>query len=106
MADAAYGLWPLVILNTGLFVLSLADRCVVGIEADRQRCRDYVERSTGLVTALSPIIGYDRAATIAVEATDTGDSVYNLVLAKGWLTRHDLDTLLRPETMIQPACHG
>ncbi len=81
---------------------TLAARCVVGIEADRQRCREYVERSIGVVTALNPVLGYDRACAIAAEAARTGDSVYNLVLAKGWLDRPTLDDLLRPEAMIQP----
>ena len=51
-------------------------------------------------------VGIARGETKLLGAVDTGDSVYNLVLAKGWLTRQDLDNLLRPETMIQPARHG
>jgi aspartate ammonia-lyase len=81
---------------------TLATRCVPGIEADRQRCRDYVENSIALVTALNPVIGYERSVAIATEAMETGDRVYDLVLREGWLSRQDLDDLLRPENMIRP----
>ena len=80
----------------------LANRCVRGIQADRKRCRSYVENSIGLVTALNPVIGYERSVAIAKEALDTGDSVRDLVLEKGWVTQEALDELLRPENMTHP----
>jgi aspartate ammonia-lyase len=91
----------------GLMILknactTLTSRCVVGIVANRERCREYVENSIGLVTALNPVIGYENSVTIAKEALDTGRSVYALVLEKGWLTREALDDLLRPENMTHP----
>ena len=82
--------------------IMLHSRCIVGIEANRERCMEYVLNSIGLVTALNPVLGYERSATIAKEALKTGGSVYDLVLAKGWLTKERLDDLLKPENMTQP----
>ncbi len=80
----------------------LASRCIVGIEPNRERCREYVQNSIGLVTALNPVLGYEKSAAIAKEALQTGGSVYDLVIAKGWLTREKLDELLKPENMTHP----
>jgi aspartate ammonia-lyase len=75
---------------------------VKGIVADRERCRKMVEGSIGIVTALNPVLGYERSATVAREALESGASVYDLVLAKGWLSRADLDETLSPEKMTNP----
>lgn len=80
----------------------LASRCIVGIEPNRERCREYVQNSIGLVTALNPVLGYEKSAAIAKEALKTGGSVYDLVIAKGWLTKDKLDELLKPENMTHP----
>jgi aspartate ammonia-lyase len=80
----------------------LASRCIAGIEPNRERCRDYVQNSIGLVTALNPVLGYERSAAIAKEALKTGGSVYDLLIAKGWLTKEKLDELLKPENMTHP----
>jgi len=80
----------------------LASRCINGIQPNRERCREYVQNSIGLVTALNPVLGYERSAAIAKEALQTGGSVYELAIAKGWLTREKLDELLRPESMTHP----
>jgi aspartate ammonia-lyase len=80
----------------------LASRCIRGIQADREKCRSYVENSIGLVTALNPVIGYERSVAIAKEALDTGQSVRDLVMKKGWITQEALDDLLRPENMTHP----
>jgi aspartate ammonia-lyase len=82
--------------------IMLHSRCIVGIEANRERCMEYVRNSIGLVTALNPVLGYERSAAIAKEALKTGGSVYDLVLAKGWLTKERLDDLLKPENMTHP----
>ncbi|HSI34725.1 MAG: aspartate ammonia-lyase [Phycisphaerae bacterium] len=82
--------------------VTLAARCVDGIRANEERCRQYVTHSIGLVTALNPVIGYERSASIAKEALATGGSVYDLVLAKGWLTKATLDDLLSPAKMCDP----
>jgi aspartate ammonia-lyase len=91
----------------GLMILKnacviLASRCVAGIEANVERCRQMVENSIGLVTALNPVLGYERSSAVAKEALATGGSVYDLVLAKEWLTKDALDELLKPENMTAP----
>lgn len=80
----------------------LATRCIAGIEPNRERCREYVQNSIGLVTALNPVLGYEKSAAIAKEALKTGGSVYDLVIARGWLTKEKLDELLKPEKMTHP----
>lgn len=80
----------------------LASRCIAGIEPNRERCREFVQTSIGLVTALNPVLGYEKSAAIAKEALKTGGSVYDLVIAKGWLTKDKLDELLKPENMMHP----
>jgi aspartate ammonia-lyase len=82
--------------------ITLASRCIVGIEANRDVCRQYVENSIGLITALVPVIGYEKSAAIAKEALKTGGSVYTLVLEKGLLTQEKLDDMLKPENMTDP----
>jgi aspartate ammonia-lyase len=91
----------------GLMILknacvTLVARCISGIKANEDRCRQYVQNSIGLVTALNPVIGYERSASIAKEALQTGGSVYDLVLQKGWLTKERLDDLLSPANMTDP----
>jgi aspartate ammonia-lyase len=82
--------------------LTLAERCVRGITANGEHLRQMVEHSIGIVTALNPYIGYVNASAIAQEALATGQSVYDLALSKGLLTRAQLDNILRPEVLTQP----
>ncbi len=82
--------------------ITLTSRCIAGITANAERCRHYVESSIGLVTALNPVLGYEKSAAIAKEALKTGGNVYDLVLEKKWLTKAQLDDLLRPENMTDP----
>jgi aspartate ammonia-lyase len=82
--------------------LTLADKCVKGITANREHLRRLVEHSIGIVTALNPYIGYERATAVAKEAHETGKSVYELVLSKGWLSKAQLDDILKPEVLTQP----
>jgi aspartate ammonia-lyase len=82
--------------------IALTSRCVVGLTANADRCRNYVLSSIGLVTALNPVLGYEKSAAIAKEALKTGGNVYDLVLEKQWLTKAQLDDLLRPENMTDP----
>jgi aspartate ammonia-lyase len=86
-------------LKNGMLVLK--NRCITGITANEEHCRDMVQRSIGLVTALNPYIGYDASTQIAKEALETGRSVYDLVLAKGLLSREELNKILDPTTMIK-----
>jgi aspartate ammonia-lyase len=80
----------------------LRERCIVGITANRDRIRELLERSIGIVTALVPYIGYERASAVASEAERTGRGVYELVLEKGWLSRDELDQVLSPDAMTRP----
>ncbi|MDZ5457627.1 aspartate ammonia-lyase [Azohydromonas lata] len=82
--------------------LTLAERCVDGITANRDHLAALVRDSIGVVTALNPYIGYKQATAVAQEAHATGGSVYRIVLDKGLLTQAQLDHLLRPEALTQP----
>lgn len=82
--------------------MTLANKCVLGITANRERCRELVENSIGLVTALNPHIGYEKSAEIAKEAMKTGGSVYQIVLDKEYLSKDELDDILKPENMVKP----
>ena len=81
---------------------TLTERCITGITANREICRRMVEHSIGLVTALNPYIGYEKSTEIANLALATGDSVYEIVLQKGYLTKAALDDILSPENMTRP----
>ena len=79
-----------------------ADACVAGLEADVARCRELVDRSLMLVTALNPHIGYDAAAAVAKEAYATGKSLREVVLARGLMSAEALDAALDPAAMTRP----
>ncbi len=81
---------------------TLRTRCIDGITANVERCREYVHNSIGIVTALNPVIGYKNSTKIAKEAMETGRGVYELVIEHGILSKEDLDTILLPENMIKP----
>src|SRR5258706_9907414 len=82
--------------------LTLAERCVRGITANRERLRASVENSIGVVTALNPYIGYANATEVAQQALVTGRSVYDLVLEKKLLSKVKLDEILQPEGLTKP----
>jgi aspartate ammonia-lyase len=82
--------------------ITLSERCVKGITANRERLRSTVEGSIGIVTALNPYIGYANATAVAAEAHATGGSVYQIVLQKGLLSKDKLDHILRPEELTRP----
>ncbi len=72
------------------------DKCVSGIEANEQRCNEMVEQSLAMVTALAPVIGYDRAAEIAKEAFHTGKTIREVARARKILSDDQLDAILDP----------
>ena len=78
----------------------LRERCVVGITANPDRMRYFVEHSIGIVTALVPAIGYERATEIARAALASGRGVYEIVTERGLMTREELDRALDPESMV------
>src|SRR6195256_6506900 len=82
--------------------ITLAQRCVRGITANRERMAQTVRESIGLVTALNPYIGYSAASEVAREALATGRTVYDLVLEKKLLSKEQLDEILQPENLTRP----
>lgn len=79
---------------------TLRHRCIDGITANEQHCREMVENSIGLVTALNPVLGYEICTQLAKEALKNNRGVYELVLEKNLLSKEELDKLLSPESMI------
>jgi aspartate ammonia-lyase len=84
-------------------VTTLTNRCVLDIEADRERCRELVENSIGLVTALGPTLGYEISSRIAKRALAEKRKVSDIVLEENLLTREQLESLLRIEAMTGPS---
>ena len=78
---------------------SFADNCVAGIEADEARIAELVNRSLMLVTALTPEIGYDKAAAIAKAAHANGTTLREAAVASGFIDAKAYDRLVRPERM-------
>jgi aspartate ammonia-lyase len=85
---------------------ALRARCVDGIEADEARCRELMERSTAVATALSPYIGYAKTAQIAKESVRTGRPIRELVLEQGLMDARQLDRVLSAEVMTRPGIAG
>lgn len=75
---------------------TLAGRCVMGIEADEERCRAYAEASLGLATALRPALGYAKAADLAMEAYRSGRTLEEVVRDSGLLPEEEIRRLLDP----------
>ena len=84
-------------------VNTLVRKCVVGIEADRERCRALVEDSIGLVTALVPALGYETCSRVAKQALAQNRKVADIVLEEKLLTQEQMSRLLRPDAMTAPA---
>jgi aspartate ammonia-lyase len=78
----------------------LRERCVVGITANPDRMRWFVEHSIGIVTALLPAIGYEAATRVAKAALESNRSVYDVVLEQKLLTREQLEEILDPRKMV------
>ncbi len=73
----------------------LADKCIVGIEANRERCYHYFETSGGLGTILNPILGYDKVAALVKESLKTKKTAREIVVEKGIMTGEDFDKLVK-----------
>jgi fumarate hydratase, class II len=76
-----------------------AQKCVRGLQADKARCSEMIEKSLAMVTALTPKIGYDAAAAIAREAYEKGKTIRELLLEKKLIPEEELEKLLDPLTM-------
>jgi aspartate ammonia-lyase len=85
---------------------TLGERTVAGIEADRERNRELLDRSTAVATALSPYIGYAATADVAKTAVASGRPIRDIVLERGLLAAADLDRILSAEAMTRPGIAG
>ena len=81
---------------------SFGEKCVAGISADKNTIEAYLHNSLMLVTALSPQIGYDKAAKIAHEAHHQGITLKEAAVSLGYLTAGQFNQMVRPEKMIGP----
>jgi aspartate ammonia-lyase len=88
------------LLTNALGVLN--SRCIAGITANGERCRWYAEHSVALVTALSPRIGYSRAAELAKEAMRTGSTIREVMTKSGLFSKEETDRLLDGRGMTEP----
>ncbi len=79
-----------------------ADRCIAGLEADKQRAEQLVEQSLAMCTSLAPMIGYDNAAALAKKAYETGKTVRQVALEQNVLPADQLNKLLDPRAMTEP----
>jgi aspartate ammonia-lyase len=82
------------------------ERCVRGIQADEARCRELLDRSTAVATALSPYIGYAATAEIAKTAVKTGRSIADIVRERGLIPEDKLAEILSPDAMTSPGIPG
>ncbi len=81
-------------------------RCIDGIKANAERCRQYAEGSMALVTALSPHIGYEKAAEVAKMALKEGMTLREIIAREGLLSKGKIDEILDPSKMTEPGISG
>jgi fumarate hydratase, class II len=89
------------LLSSGARVF--AEKCVVGIEANKERCEELIEQSLAMCTSLAPLIGYDKAAAIAKEAFASGRTVREVALEKKVLTEDELNKAMNARSMTEPS---
>ncbi|MEX0745347.1 MAG: lyase family protein, partial [Phycisphaeraceae bacterium] len=82
--------------------VSFTDNCVVGIEPNRERIKEHMERSLMLVTALTPHIGYDKASEIAKSAHKRGTTLREEAVRLGHVSEDEFDRLVKPHDMVAP----
>lgn len=88
------------ILKNGVKVFT--ERCVKGIKTNTDRCKDMADKTLGLATVLNPYIGYESAASIAQEAFKTGETVKEVVVRKGVLSKEEAEEVFDPYRMTKP----
>lgn len=81
---------------------TLIEKCIKGITANEDVCAHNVANSVGVVTALNPVLGYEKCSEIAKEAFRTGKRVYDIVLEKDWIEKDKLDRIFSPENLKNP----
>lgn len=87
------------ILNNGMKTLSV--NCIDGISANTDKMKEDIEKSTGIVTALVPIIGYEKSAQIAKKALNTGKGILEIVREDKIMSNDEIDKLLEPMSMTE-----
>ena len=85
---------------------SFDEHCVHGIEPNRERIAELMERSLMLVTALAPHIGYDKAAAIAKKAQHEGSTLKEAALALGYVSAEQFEQWIVPLDMTRPGAKG
>lgn len=80
----------------------LREKCVAGITANESVCNQLVYNSIGIVTALNPILGYDECSAIAKESLSTGESVIDIVIKRGLLSKEKLEEIFSHENLMNP----
>jgi aspartate ammonia-lyase len=85
------------LLTNGMKTLN--EKCVSGIEANEDVCKSYIEKSIGIVTALNPVLGYDKATELAAEALKSGKGILELVREQKLLTEDQINEILDPKKM-------
>lgn len=81
---------------------SFTANCLAGVEPNHEQIDDYLQRCLMLVTALNPVIGYDKAAEVAKKAYKEKSTLKEAIVALGYLTAEEFDQAVRPEDMIAP----
>lgn len=84
------------------FLPVFREKCVDGIKANPEKCRHYLEESPSVITALTPKIGYAKAAEVFKEAVSRGVRVRKVLLEKKILTEEELDAAMTPEALLGP----
>lgn len=79
---------------------SFREHCVEGLQPNAERMREHLDNSLMLVTALNPVIGYDKAADIAKKAYSEGTTLKQAALALNYLSEDEFDAAVRPELML------
>ncbi|HKL27353.1 MAG TPA: aspartate ammonia-lyase, partial [Desulfuromonadales bacterium] len=87
-------------------VTQFTERCLEGLEANRERCESLIEQSLAMCTALAPAIGYDQAAKIAKQAYEEDKTVREVAREQQVLPDDELDKLLDPRPMTEPGVPG
>ena len=87
-------------------IKTFIDNCILGITANEERCRDLVENSVGIITAICPHVGYQQAADIAKRAIKTGESVRVLILQENLLSEDELNHIMDSFQMTTPGIPG
>ena len=94
------------IVTLGYAVETLVDNCIVGITDNEERCRQLVENSVGIITAICPHVGYEKTADIAKKAINSNESVRSLILKENIMDEEELSRILDPIHMTEPGISG